>query len=143
MAWGLFHGLFLVIERMGFGSILLRLPRLIRHSYALLVVLVGWVLFRADSFEQAAQVLGKMAGLGSVSDAALFREFVSPEVALFAVLAAICSTPAVAMLRSGGMSEKSEAEPSLAWLSAHIGVFFIALGYLADSRFNPFIYFRF
>ena len=48
--WGLYHGFFIVLEHAGLGRVLDRQARPLRHSYALLVVLVGWVIFRAPTF---------------------------------------------------------------------------------------------
>ena len=47
--WGLYHGTFLVMERLGLADRLMRLWRPLRHLYLLIVVMVGWVLFRADT----------------------------------------------------------------------------------------------
>ena len=55
-AWGLFHGAFLVLERMKAGRVIESLWSPVRHVYTLLVVSVGWVLFRADTMPQAAAV---------------------------------------------------------------------------------------
>jgi alginate O-acetyltransferase complex protein AlgI len=60
VVWGAYHGLWLVIERLGLDQILARLPRLLRHAYALLVVLVGWVLFRAQDITHASRLLRTM-----------------------------------------------------------------------------------
>ena len=64
-AWGLFHGAFLVLERMKPGRMIDSLWSPVRHLYTLLVVSVGWVLFRADTVPQATAFLKAMAGLGS------------------------------------------------------------------------------
>ncbi len=47
--WGLYHGAFLLIERFGLSRLLTAAPRFVGHVYALLIVLVGWVLFRAET----------------------------------------------------------------------------------------------
>ncbi|MEE9390921.1 MAG: MBOAT family O-acyltransferase [Planctomycetota bacterium] len=46
VAWGLYHGLFLVIERMGFSRLIQRCWIPLQHLYAMLVVMIGWVFFR-------------------------------------------------------------------------------------------------
>ena len=61
--WGLWHGLFLVLERAGLRRVLARLPAVIGWAYALLAVMLGWVLFRAPSLAAAAQVWRGMIGL--------------------------------------------------------------------------------
>src|SRR4029078_11548331 len=47
VAWGMFHGVLLVLERTKFGRALAASPAVARHAYTLLMVLIGWVLFRA------------------------------------------------------------------------------------------------
>ena len=64
VVWGLYHGLFLVLERTRFGTWLGSWPRPLRHAYALLVVMVGWVIFRADTWPQALAYVRALAGLG-------------------------------------------------------------------------------
>ena len=50
LIWGLWHGLFLSLERIApVARVLERMPRVLRTGYVLLVVLVGWVFFRAPT----------------------------------------------------------------------------------------------
>ncbi len=58
--WGLYNGLFLILERLFLGDILNRIPKILSHSYAILVVLIGWVLFRAENLDQAIEYLKVM-----------------------------------------------------------------------------------
>ena len=62
MIWGLFHGFFLVLERTRFGAWVGKLPKALRHVYTLLIVVVGWALFRADTLTQAISFLRAMFG---------------------------------------------------------------------------------
>ncbi|EHJ49144.1 membrane bound O-acyl transferase MBOAT family protein [Solidesulfovibrio carbinoliphilus subsp. oakridgensis] len=64
LAWGLWHGLFLAVERTALGGRLDRLPAAFRHAYLLLAVMLGWVLFRATD---AALALGYGKALFSFS----------------------------------------------------------------------------
>ena len=64
-AWGLFHGAFLVLERMKVGRVIESLWSPVKHLYTLLVVSIGWVLFRADTVAQATAFVKAMAGLGT------------------------------------------------------------------------------
>jgi alginate O-acetyltransferase complex protein AlgI len=152
VAWGLFHGAFLVLERAGLGAGLLRLPRPARHAYALLVVMAGWVLFRAESFEHAARFLGTLAGGGvaaSAPGAAGAALFATPQVLLAAAAGAVGSLPlwpAVGRLRRswiaagrGGLDRALGAGRTLAFLA----VLAASLVQLAGGTYSPFIYFRF
>ena len=63
--WGLWHGLFLSLERLPIVATLLdRTPRVLRTGYVLLVVLIGWVFFRAPTLDAALHYLGRMFGIG-------------------------------------------------------------------------------
>jgi alginate O-acetyltransferase complex protein AlgI len=60
--WGLFHGLFLASERTFLGRGLNALPQPFRHLYTLLIVIVGWVIFRTESIPHAISYLSAMSG---------------------------------------------------------------------------------
>ena len=61
--WGLFHGVFVIIERFWGGPLLKKLPAWMRHLYVLVVVLVGWVLFRTETLSSGVQFVRALAGL--------------------------------------------------------------------------------
>src|SRR4051812_1626918 len=63
VVWGLFHGSFLVMERIGLARAVRRMWTPLRHVYLLLVVMIGWVFFRADTLAGAVAFLKAMAGL--------------------------------------------------------------------------------
>ncbi len=67
VVWGLYHGSFLLLERSIFGRVVAKAPRLLRHAYALLVVVTGWVFFRAESLFQATLFLRAMFGFSGFS----------------------------------------------------------------------------
>lgn len=58
VVWGLFHGAFSFLEE--FVPSLKKLPRIILHIYTMLVVIVGFVIFRADTLSFALTFIGKM-----------------------------------------------------------------------------------
>jgi alginate O-acetyltransferase complex protein AlgI len=74
VVWGLYHGGFLVIERIGLADRVRSLALPLRHGYALLVVMVGWVLFRADTLGGAAAMIGAMAGAAATVPATYARD---------------------------------------------------------------------
>ena len=58
--WGVFHGCFLILERVGLGKALDRCPKVIRHLYTMLVVIIGWVFFRAENLAAAGNYIAGM-----------------------------------------------------------------------------------
>ena len=63
LVWGLYHGVILVLERMIGEHRLNFFPIKVRQIMTFLLVLIGWVVFRSDSFNQATRVLIGMSGM--------------------------------------------------------------------------------
>ncbi len=78
VAWGLFHGLFLIIERLGFGDFLKKLPSFLQVTYTFLLVSLGWVFFRASSMTDAFLVLQSIPiGDGAFFEVNIFKDVVA------------------------------------------------------------------
>ncbi len=139
--WGLFHGCFLMLE----ASVLKvkKWPRVIRHIYVLLAVTAGFVLFRSDTFAQAADMLSAMFTGWSVTleQAAIFSRLLSPIVLFALPVAALASTPLASRL-GAALSARSRAWETAIYLVALLLLALSALC-LSTSAYNPFIYFRF
>jgi alginate O-acetyltransferase complex protein AlgI len=151
VTWGLFHGAFLVIERLGLARRLEGMPRVIRHGYLLVVVMISWVFFRAATLGGAIAMLGAMLGLGGAVPAAYAPAwYLTREVALALVLGVIGSTPIVPYLAAGWARRGADAgEPRLGWTPSLVAVvalfalLTVSLTLSAAQTYNPFIYFRF
>jgi alginate O-acetyltransferase complex protein AlgI len=118
------------------------------------VVVAGWVLFRADSFHDAAVFLGNMAGihLGPVTWYPL-RLYLTHQVSWMIVAGTVFSMPAWPRLREW-TARKLEALPealrspahaavAIGGVGLHAGLLLICAAWLAGGTYNPFIYFRF
>ena len=150
--WGMFHGTFLLIERIGFDKILLRIWKPIRVFYTLLVVMVGWVFFRADNLTAATEYLDKMSFLSSSKQTQMFLiEYLDTKTICMLIFATLYSFRLFRWLI--GLIEKFFASKNiltsyqLLFYSSKfiisLALFFITVSYLAASTYNPFIYFRF
>ena len=141
--WGLFHGAFLIVERIGFGNVLERLPRLLRHGYTLFVVLVGWVLFRIEDFGLLKMMLAKMFVFDATVNAQIYSvAYFLNNYDIFILIAGVFfSWPwfgkGPATPRRYGMAWKLGADLS------YLLLFLVSLTVMSSSTFNPFIYFRF
>lgn len=140
--WGLFHGIFLMLESYG----LLKPNRwkpFFRHLYTLVAVTVGFVLFRAETLPQAGMMIAKMfAGWQFTPElAATLSMLLTPITAVMLPIAAFASLPlggnaALTLERRGGVAEAA------GYIVAFAGLILAAMC-LATSTYNPFIYFRF
>ncbi len=151
VVWGLFHGGFLVLERIGLGERLKRMPSLVRHAYVLLVCMLGWVFFRAANFEQAIDVLNSMFGGNGFSFEAHPLQAYLQAPAWLALFAGIVgSTPwytyaaqRIERFENERRQHALTATARFGGLLALAGVFYLSLQQLAAGTYNPFIYFRF
>jgi alginate O-acetyltransferase complex protein AlgI len=144
--WGVWFCVLLLGEKFVWGRLLERAPSAFRHVYTLLLVVLSWVLFRADGLGHAVSYIGVMFGAGSaaLSDGQtvyLLKEY-WPEL-IISVIAALPVKTAVQR-----QLEKREAgfgKQLLVWGPRLLGFVLLAFSYLklVIGSFNPFIYFRF
>ena len=146
LVWGLYHGLFLAAEHW-WGDSLDRLWRPVRHAYVVLVVLVGWVFFRADTLDTAFLYLHAMSGIGAVHASPAAAEVLNPEILFILALGIIGSTDKGVRLFTAIAGRCAEGPRAWAWqigcFGALASLFLLSTMKLASSTYNPFIYFRF
>jgi alginate O-acetyltransferase complex protein AlgI len=139
VVWGGFHGAVLALER-GFGrrAIYGGLPRPARIAATFLIVLVGWVFFRAADLGSAMRYLGAMAGLGEPQAAAgliggvMHQPYYLGTVGLAAIITWTCP-------QAWEWSRQLTMPKAIA-----AGALFVtAVTMLATQAYNPFIYFMF
>ncbi|MDD5967143.1 MAG: MBOAT family protein [Blautia sp.] len=138
--WGLYHGCFLMLEeivpaiREEGGKV----KSFFQHVYTLLVVLIGFVFFRADSMHQGAAWIKTMfTGFGSNTAAmSLALEQLTPLYLVTAAVGTVACCPVKMLVKKGRAYEAVTAAGSLALL-------LLCMLSLASGTYNPFIYFRF
>ena len=137
VAWGVYHGVGIVVERAGLGKLVKKAPRPLGNIYLMLFVVVGWVLFRAPDLGYAARYLVNMFGGAT----APFKSFVG-------VLQFACIDKFVFMVVGfvaaydvfGRIARRVPETVRLAFGA----VFFVFVYVQAmTSGYSPFIYFRF
>ena len=134
MAWGLYFGILLILEKKFLSRLIERLPMILRHVYALFFIIIGWVFFRSDSMNLAMQYIGRM-----FSSNVPVNGFVTEYLIRFwpyLLFGVVLSAPVFPRLTN-----------TRAWRVLEIPILGI-LGLLCvmsllASSYNPFIYFRF
>jgi alginate O-acetyltransferase complex protein AlgI len=129
VVWGLFHGVFLSLERTRFGALLGRAPILLRRAYAFVVVLVGWVFFRAEGLGSALRYLRAMFG-GGASAPMPARSFLTLEVEIALAVGVLLAMVPFSM-------------PRVPAMIGQMTVLALSILSVAAGTYNPFIYFRF
>ena len=147
VAWGMLHGITLVAERAALLKWLVRLPVPLQRLYALTFVVAGWILFRADTFGQAA---GYFAAMVRPRGWLAFRwselgEIINAEGWLSVVIGVLAATPLMRRLAERLLVKSSDA----GWSARPVGtmvlmsLLLLSAMKLASGSFNPFIYYRF
>jgi alginate O-acetyltransferase complex protein AlgI len=155
LLWGAYHGVFLVIERLGVEALLKKLWAPVRHFYALLVVMLGWVFFRAETLAGAGRYIGRMFGGGSEVNSMMYpvSAYIHSELVVSLLLGIVFAAPTFPILshklRSAISRSRGALKPVLFAVSAggyatvELVVLLVAAAALASGTHNPFIYFRF
>lgn len=153
VVWGLCHGIFLVLERTGWGAALEKMPRPLRHVYALFVVMMCWVLFRADSFSGAANYFAALFGGARIRQAQPWQRYATNEVLWALCLGAAFSLPLWGGIKNLGLKLSRLVPEQFHWayfgmgqlieIVLVVGLLLISSAWLAGGTYNPFIYFRF
>lgn len=143
LLWGAFHGLFVTADHLGLTRVWARLPRVAGIAITFLLVVIGWVFFRATSLEQAGGLLQAMAGLGPAGTTPILPDAMQSLVLGIGLALAFLPLPSTLSWLRGAAGDKA-----MPWLGAarYAGLMFLALwsfGAIFAATFQPFIYFRF
>lgn len=141
--WGLYNGFFMLLEEF---IPKLKAPKILKHVYAILVVCVGFVIFRADTITQGVSMIGKMfSGFEFSADA--MSAFLAQLTPLFIItLAAACvlSFPVKNFIinRLINSGRTASIVNGITYVLSPC-LLIICMLSLAGGTYNPFIYFRF
>mgnify|MGYP004469575133 FL=1 len=139
--WGLFHGFFLVIERIFLGKLLEKNKlKFINHIYVIFVFVIGWVLFRADDLKHAFELYKLM--FSYKESIYTVRYFFYPQTFvcfIFGILFSGLFQSIFPKVREATFSSKVYILESV----IQFILLFICIMYLVNGTYNPFIYFRF
>ncbi len=145
LVWGLWHGLFLAGERLGLGEVLRRAARPVGHVYALLMVMLGWVFFRAESLPKAWAYMQALFSFRAGGIEYFSMNFLTHEAVLVLILGAVLALPVAPALSERLSTGSPFQQGLLAWgRAAAVPLLFAAAAMqMAVSTFTPFIYAKF
>ena len=135
LVWGLFYFVLLLLEK--FTHLPEKLGRG-AHVYAMVAVILGWVMFRSASLEAGIHYIGMMFGIGSMGITDAYFWLYIRQTASVLIAGVIFSLPVVPWLKSHGGKFIADWEPFAA-----MGLFLLTLVVTVSASYNPFIYFNF
>lgn len=147
--WGLYYFVFLVMERYIVPSALMeKIPHAARHLYVLLVVSIGWMLFRFENFDVLQVALKGLVGLNGNGFTNYECNMELRGNIIFLLVAAVACTPVVIDFVhrfEARAQQKEETMRLYKVLAVLVPVFLMLLSttVLVGDSYNPFLYFRF
>ena len=132
--WGLLFAAFLMLEK---WLPVHKLPNALRHGYVLLVVVISFVIFNAESLAQAWGDISGMFGGQAVPLLTAESVYYLKSYGLLLAVAAVGATPLIRNLAA--QLEKV----GFLRLAVAVALLLVCTAYLVDGSFNPFLYFRF
>lgn len=139
--WGLYYFVILFIEKLFLLKALDKLPKFFRHVYALLLIIIGWVIFASDDVSVLLPYLGSMFGANGAIGGMDVYTLLTKAVLLIICCVASTELPKKLFLSAAGaMNEKAAFTLKSVLMIALLAMSMILL--IGDS-YNPFLYFRF
>lgn len=138
--WGALYSVLLITEKLFLSKILCKVPKWVGIVYTLFFTVIGFVIFNADNVTDALCTLSSMFGASGISVFDSQSLYLLKNYAVTFIVAILASTPLCAFVYNKYKDRLicTIAEPI--WSAI---LLIVSTGYLIDSSFNPFIYFRF
>ena len=136
VVWGLYFAVLLMIEKLWLLKGLEK-HKVLGHIYAIITVVVGFVIFDATSLGQAWEYIGAMFGFGTVPMVSAEAVYYLKSYAVIYMVSILGATPLVKSIATR-IKKADYFEPILL-----LGLLIAVTAFLVDGSFNPFLYFRF
>ena len=142
VVWGMIHGVFLILERLCSHRIKLPIPRIIKHLYVWLVVMVAWVFFRTEGFDEALSLISIMFTGNKIATHYSYDYFFNNQFYIAVTIALLLSQP---LARNFSLAPLETLSISKQYLRTLIVTALLILSavMISANTYNPFIYFRF
>ena len=143
VAWGAYHGLFLVLDKLGGKKILNKIGTVPATFFTFLFVMIGWVIFRSDSISFAGNYIGRLFAFQTIADNVVFNS----RFIFVLAIAIIGSFLGLSTTIENRVNQFFHLEHTT-WQWIALAIIVLVLYILDGSSilaggFNPFIYFRF
>jgi len=143
--WGLYYGIFLLLERSILSKIIDKLPSFLSHIYLLTVVIVGWVFFYFLDLSQGLKFISILFGFSGNELYNIKFEVEFFNNIIFLLFAALSCTP-IFKITGSKLVELLKFKNKPIYLLQAIfngAMLIITTIMLLGQTYNPFLYFRF
>lgn len=136
--WGLYYAVLLMVEKAFLGRWIQKLPAILQHTYTLILVLIGWVIFAIEDLGLMLKWLQTMfAGGVWIDHQAIFYLKNYASCLLIGIAASFPWWRG--LLEKVKTSKVLQVGQAVLWIC----LFGLCLAFLVSDTYNPFLYFRF
>ena len=142
--WGLFIGVFLVIEKLWLSKYISKLPKVLRNIYVLFIIMISFIMFNAGSINEA---FFNIKGLFGLNKEVFINNYTIYYLKSYLIVLIIAIFGATLLFKN--IIEKLKKSKCLNKIINVLEPIFLVIllllvtAYLIDSSYNPFLYFRF
>ena len=142
--WGVGFGVILAAEKLFLLNFLKIIPPVFSHIYTLIIIIFSFVVFNSSNIADAAQYMKGMLGLLNIPAFSKEALYYLGSYKVLIIVAALCSTP-IPLHIAKSISKNYNLLSAVNYFEPiiYIALLIVVTGFLIDSSFNPFLYFRF
>lgn len=150
LIWGIYHGFFLVLDKVFWIRISSKIPKIINVMICFFIVLIGWVFFRIENLSHAIQFLETLFGLSNsvVEPSKIYRAQIIHNRGIFVMIVAMISSFAplldgVRVRVTTWWHSRSDVLQTNFAFAVSFALFILSVTSLSTNEFSPFLYFKF
>ena len=138
LLWGLLFGVILLMEK--WIPAIEKLPAAVKHLYVMLIVVLSFVLFNAETLSQAGADFASLFGFGSLPAVTAETIYYLRSYGVLFVLGFVGATP---MVKNTALRVGKTGVGTVLEVLMLLTLLLVCTAYLVDGSFSPFLYFRF
>ena len=146
LLWGLYFALVLILEKAFLKRFLEKLPKFLRHTYAIFLIAIGWVIFATDgeslSLYEGGRYMARFFGFGTSGFCSYFTLYELSRYLVVALILIFGATPLPKKLY-GIVCERFPKGAAMLNVILPMTAFLLCVAYIVNSGYHPFLYLRF
>ena len=143
VVWGLYFGILLTLEKYVLKKVLEKTPKIIKHIYTTVAVILGWAIFSLEDFSVMANYISGMFVNKTVCDNTFLYYLV--QYLPLMLIGLVFALPTYTLLKKKltAASGTTKAVVCVCSVVFYISLSILSVAMLVGNSFNPFLYFRF
>ena len=144
LIWGIIHGLFVIIERaVREYRWYIKTPKVLKWTYTTVIVFFGWTLFMSDSISSFIKTIKMMFTYSTAAIDFSWQFYFTLRILILLVVAFIGSISGVIRFYPDKLKKKNSTLALSIRYGGVLCLFILAVMFIVNSSYTPFLYFQF